>query len=134
VGASILDSTKKNLGLDPSYTAFDSDVTMHINAVFSTLNQLGIGPEDGFMIDDNTPTWVDFIGDNPRLNFVKTYVYLRVRLLFDPPTTSYLIQAMKDQVLETEWRLTVLADELKTTPTTSTGFGTSLFGVSPFGV
>ena len=104
---SILNSIKKILGLDPDYTAFDLDILMHINTVFVTLNQLGIGPENGFAIEDAEANWVDFIGTDPRFNSVKTYVYLRVRMLFDPPTTSYLISAMKDQVQELEWRLNV---------------------------
>jgi hypothetical protein len=80
---------------------------MHINSVFVTLNQLGIGPENGFAIEDALPTWADFLGDDLRYNSVKTYVYLRVRLLFDPPATSFLISAMKEQVQELEWRLNV---------------------------
>lgn len=104
---SILTSTKKILGIAEDYTAFDVDVLMHINTVFSTLNQLGIGPVDGFMIEDATPTWDTFVGTDPRLNSVKSYVYLRVRMLFDPPATSYLIAAMKEQYEELEWRLNV---------------------------
>ena len=104
---SILNSIKKILGLDPLYTAFDLDILMHINTVFTTLNQLGIGPENGFAIEDDQATWVSFLGTDPRFNSVKTYVYLRVRMLFDPPTTSYLISAMKEQVSELEWRLNV---------------------------
>lgn len=108
--ASILTTTKKVLGIDASYTAFDVDITMHINTVFSTLNQLGIGPENGFAIEDATPTWDAFLGNDPRMNSVKTYVYLRVRLLFDPPTTSYLIDAMKQQLQELEWRISALRE------------------------
>jgi hypothetical protein len=105
--SSILTDVKKVLGLDADYTAFDVDVTMHINSVFSTLNQLGVGPEDGFMIEDATPAWSDFLGADNRLNAVKTYVYLRVRLLFDPPTSSYGLAAMQEQAKELEWRLNV---------------------------
>lgn len=105
---SILDSVKQVLGQDADYTSFDVDVLMGINSVFSTLNQLGIGPTDGFAITDNTAVWADFLGSDPRLNSVKTYVYLRVRMLFDPPTTSYLITAMEKQILELEWRLNVV--------------------------
>lgn len=104
---SILNTTKKILGIEADYTAFDPDILMHINSVFSTLNQMGIGPDDGFAIDDAEATWFDFTGGDKRLNSVKTYVYLRVRLLFDPPTTSYLIGALKEQVQELEWRLNV---------------------------
>lgn len=108
---SILTSTKKVLGLDESYTAFDADVIMHINSVFSTLNQLGIGPPNGYAIADASATWDAFLGSDLRLNSVKTYVYLRVRLLFDPPTTSYLLQSMQEQIKELEWRLNVYREE-----------------------
>ena len=104
---SILRSTKKVLGLDDSYTVFDEDVIMHINSVFSILNQLGIGPIDGFRIEDATALWSDFLGDDLNLNSVKTYVFIRVKLLFDPPGTSYLITAMNEQIKELEWRLNV---------------------------
>lgn len=107
MGDSILDSTKKILGIGKDNTDFDPEILLHINSVFSTLNQLGIGPDAGFMIEDSTPTWDLFLGGDPRLNSVKTYVYLRVRLLFDPPTTSYLIDAVKQQLQELEWRLNV---------------------------
>lgn len=104
---SILTSTKKVLGLDEAYTAFDPDILLHINSVFSTLCQLGIGPAGGFAIGDATANWVDFLGTDPRLNSVKTYTYLRVRLLFDPPTTSFVQDSMKRQIDELEWRLNV---------------------------
>lgn len=108
---SILTSTKKNLGLDETYTAFDSDIIMHINSVFAILNQLGIGPVDGFMIEDATPVWSDFLADNLKLNSVKTYVYLRVKLLFDPPNTGFYTQALQEQIRELEWRLNVVREE-----------------------
>lgn len=104
---SILDSIKKVLNLSSDYTPFDQDVIMHINGVFSTLNQLGIGPEDGFMITDATAVWSDFLEGDLRLNNVKNYVYLRVRLLFDPPTIGYLNDSMKEQINELEWRINV---------------------------
>lgn len=104
---SILNSTKKILGIDASYTAFDLDIITHINTVFSTLAQLGVGPAEGFMIEDDSAVWGDFLGSDRLLNAVKTYMYLRVRLLFDPPTTSYHIQAIQEQVRELEWRLNV---------------------------
>lgn len=108
---SILKSIKKNLNLAPDYEAFDPDVMMHINSVFSTLNQLGVGPELGFMIEDEDRTWEEFLGNDPRLNHVKTYVYLRVRLLFDPPTTGFHTTAMKEQIQELEWRLNVQRED-----------------------
>jgi len=104
---SILRSTKKILGIDADYTAFDLDIMTHINSVFSTLSQIGIGPINGFMIEDDDDTWDAFLGADANLNAVKTYVYLRVRLLFDPPTTSYMITSMKEQIQELEWRLNV---------------------------
>lgn len=107
---SILTSTKKVLGIDEAYTAFDVDILMHINSVFATLNQLGLGPDEGYMIEDETPTWSDFFGNDPRLNSIKTYVYLKVRILFDPPGTSYLIQSLERQAEELTWRLNVVRE------------------------
>ena len=104
---SILDSTKKVLGIEATYTAFDLDIMMHINSVFSKLHQLGIGPDEGFEIEDSVAVWGDFFGTEKKLNGVKTYVYLSVRLLFDPPTTSFAISAVQEQVKELEWRLNV---------------------------
>ncbi len=104
---SILNNTKRVLGLQEDYDAFDADIILHINSVFGTLNQLGIGPEEGFLIEDAEATWSTFLAGDKRLNPVKTYVYLRVRLLFDPPNTAYLVSAMQDQIREMEWRLNV---------------------------
>lgn len=109
---SILDSVKKVLDILPDNTAFDEQIMMHINGVFSTLNQLGVGPADGFAIEDATPTWDEFLGTDPRLNNVKQYVYLRVRVIFDPPTGSYhLINSMNQQIQELEWRINVKREE-----------------------
>lgn len=102
---SILTTVKKNLGLADEYTAFDPDVIMHINTAFTTLADIGLGPSDGFMIEDKTPVWADFLGTDKRLNSVKSYVYLRVRLLFDPPTTGYLKDSMEKQLDEILYRL-----------------------------
>jgi hypothetical protein len=108
---SILISTKKILGIDAAYTAFDVDIITHINSVFSTLNQLGIGPIQGFAIQDATDLWTDFLAeDDLKMNAVKSYMYLRVRLLFDPPTASYMITSMKEQIMELEWRLNVVRE------------------------
>ena|SRR3569833_3161666 len=104
---SILTSTKKILGIEEDYTAFDFDVITHINAALATLTQLGVGPEAGFMIVDAAGTWDDFLGTDPRLNPVKQYVFLRVKLVFDPPQSSYAVEAMKEQIKEHEWRLNV---------------------------
>lgn len=108
---SILDGTKKILGIGAEHDAFDLDIITHINSVFSTLQQLGIGPPEGFMIQDNAAEWVDFIGDETNLNSVKTYMYLRVRLLFDPPANSFLVTSLDEQRKELEWRLTVYREE-----------------------
>jgi hypothetical protein len=107
---SILISTKKILGLAEEYTAFDLDVLTHINAAFSVLNQLGVGPAEGFFIEDETVVWDDFDIPLNQHNLVKTYVFLKVRLLFDPPATSYLISAAERQIEEYEWRLNVFRE------------------------
>lgn len=104
---SILDSTKHALNLAEDYTPFDQDIILHINSVFSTINQLGVGPDAGFMIEDKNAVWSDFLEGDLRYNNIKTYVYLRVRLLFDPPTIGYLVEAMKEQIKELEWRINV---------------------------
>lgn len=109
---SILDSMKKVLGLEPEYTAFDVDIIMHINTTFSKLQQLGIGPDNGFQIRDKTETWDQYLGaDNPALNNVKSFMYLSVRLYFDPPGTSYAIQAMERQIEELAWRINAQREE-----------------------
>lgn len=105
---SILNSVKKVLGLDAGYEAFDQDVLMHINSSFFTLQQLGVGPAEGFVVDDANAIWVDFVGAGvtaTALNAVKTYIYLKVRLLFDPPGTPHHIKAIQDQITELEHRL-----------------------------
>lgn len=104
--SSILNDTKKILGLDSSYTAFDTDILMHINTVFADLQQIGIGPTAGYSITGATELWSAFTTD-VTLNSVKTYMYLRVKMLFDPPTTSYLITSMEEQIRKFEWRLNV---------------------------
>lgn len=108
---SILTSIKKNLGLAEDYTAFDPDLVLYINGVFARLNQLGIGPAQGYSIADKTPTWDLFLEDDLRLNSVKTYMTLRVRLLFDPPATSFVIAAMEKQIEEHEWTINVVREE-----------------------
>ena len=108
---SILTSTKKILGIAEDYTVFDLDIITHINTAFSTLTQLGVGPSPGFMIEDDTAVWADFMGADAQYNAVKSYVFLRVRQLFDPPTTSYLIAAQERQIQELEWRLNVYREE-----------------------
>jgi hypothetical protein len=108
--SSILNDTKKNLGIAADYTAFDLDVLMHINSALATLNQIGIGPAEGFEVEDVTATWADFFGTDLRLNSVKTYVYLKTRLGFDPPATSFHIAALERQIEQLEWRLNVVRE------------------------
>lgn len=107
---SILNSTKRILGLEVSYNAFDLDITTHINAAFSTLNQLGVGPEDGFFIVGPDEVWADIMLPDNQLHLVKSYLYLKVRSLFDPPTTSFLIAATQKQIEEFEWRLNMFRE------------------------
>lgn len=102
---SILASTKKQLGIVDEDASFDLDVLIAINTVFADLNQIGIGPDAGFMIADRSAVWADYLQDDLLLNSVKSYMYLRVRLIFDPPQTSYLISAFNDQVTKMEYRL-----------------------------
>lgn len=108
---SILTSTKKILGLEKNYVPFDQDIITHINAAFSILNQLGLGPIDGFSISDDSAKWADFAVPANQLHLVKTYIYLRVRLLFDPPATSFLIEVAQNQLKEYEWRLSTFREE-----------------------
>lgn len=108
---SILTSVKKLLGIDESYTHFDADLIMHINSVFSILGQIGVGPKKGFAISGADEKWSDFLEDDPgRLALVKSYMHLKVRLLFDLPTASSAVDAMNRQISEFEWRLFVAAD------------------------
>jgi hypothetical protein len=103
----ILVSVKKVLGLPETDTSFDTDIIMHINSTLARLDQLGIGPVGGFMIEDDTATWDAFIGNDPRLSQVRTYVYMSVRLVFDPPGTSYALDSMEKQIEKFEWLLNV---------------------------
>lgn len=104
---SILKTIKKLLDISDEETHFDTDIIMHINSVFSILHQLGVGPDKSFSIQDDTATWDDFIEDDNNFNDVKTYIYLKVRLLFDPPASSSVMSAMERQISELEWRLNV---------------------------
>lgn len=105
MSTSILTSTKKTLSIAEDYTAFDEDIIMHINTAFSTLNQLGVGPAEGYAIADATDIWSEFLGTDLRLNNIKSYIYMRVRLMFDPPSTSYMITSMQNQIEQLEWRI-----------------------------
>jgi hypothetical protein len=107
VTGSILDDTKKLLGLAPDYTAFDTDVIIHINTVLSTLSQLGLGSDGGMSIIDNTVTWTSLFGSDPKLNNIKSYMFMRVKMMFDPPQTSFALDAYNKQIQELEWRINV---------------------------
>lgn len=102
---SILSSIKKSLGVHETDTSFDTDILMYINGVFPTLEQLGIGPPGGYMIEDANYTWDQYLANDYNLNSVKSYMFMRVRLLFDPPATSFHLNALKEQIKEEEWRL-----------------------------
>ena len=109
---SILTSIKKLLGIAEDYTHFDADLILHINSVFSILTQLGVGPSEGFSITDDNTVWNDYISDDVKLNDVKSYMYLKVRLLFDPPVTSSITESINRLISELEWRLNVSADSI----------------------
>lgn len=106
---SILTSVKKMLGIPEEYTQFDVDIILHINSVLMILTQLGVGPKSGFLIEDKHDFWEDFV-DDERLEAVKSYVYLKVRLIFDPPTSSAVIESMNRTLSELEWRLNIAAE------------------------
>ena len=111
---SILTSIKKLLGIIEEDESFDTDIIMHINSALSLLHQIGASPVEGVTIEDDTATWNMLIRDAKGVNFVKTYIYLRVRLWFDPPTLSFVLTAMNEQVKELEWRLNI--EELQFNP------------------
>lgn len=104
---SILTSIKKMLGIEENYNIFDTDIIIHINTIFMTLNQLGVGPSSGFKIEDDSAIWSEYIDEDSDLEAVKTYIYLKVKLLFDPPLSSSVIEVMKQSIAELEWRLNV---------------------------
>lgn len=107
---SILNTIKKMLGPSEEYDQFDTDIITHINTVFMTLTQLGVGPSDGFYIEDDTTTWLEFVPDLKNFQAIKTYIYLKVKLVFDPPQSSSVIEAMNKQIAELEWRLNHAAE------------------------
>ena len=107
---SILTSVKKMLGIEEEYEHFDADLIMHINSVFMILTQLGVGPSEGFQIEDAEATWSDYVGVGSDLEAVKTFVYLKVQLIFDPPDRAAVLQAKKELLSELEWRLNVAAE------------------------
>lgn len=107
---SILVSIKKMLGLGESFDCYDLDIIIDINAAFATLTHLGVGPKEGFKITGDLEEWSSFVTDVTQLEFVKTYIYLKTRTLFDPPSSSFVLDAMNKQISELEWRLNSLAD------------------------
>lgn len=106
----ILDTVKKSLGLTENYPIFDPDIIMHINTVLANLIQMGVGPESGFVVEDSSALWSDFTNDDKLIQQVKTYVSLKVRLLFDPPASSVVMNSINETLKELEWRLYVKKD------------------------
>ena len=117
---SILMTIRKLVCGDPYADHFDTDLLIHINACFSILNQLGVGPESGFVVTDETQSWSSYVADNRILNMVKTYVTLKVKKVFDPPLTSSVLEAMDKEISQLEWRLNVAVDPVKPTSTSKT--------------
>ena len=107
---SILTSIKKLLGIAEDYEHFDQDLIIHINSVLSVLTQLGVGPSEGFSIEDENATWNDFIPEDKRLSSIRSYVYMKVKLLFDRPLSSSVMESMNRLISEFEWRLIVAAE------------------------
>jgi hypothetical protein len=109
---SILDTIKKMLGIDSEYTAFDTDIIVNINAAFMSLTQLGLGPSSGFSIQNRNDEWSGFLGTSTSLEAVKTYVYLKVKSVFDPPTSSTVLESMERRMAELEWRLNLEVEKV----------------------
>lgn len=107
---SILTSIKKLLGIAEDYTHFDNDIIMHINSVFLILTQLGVGPPEGFVIQDATELWTDFVADDKNLELIKSYTYLKVKIMFDPPLSSAVLDSTNQLIKEYEWRIQVASD------------------------
>lgn len=107
---SILTSIKKLIGYPEDYEQFDTDLIIHINSVFTILNQIGVGPINGFSIKDKSTTWSEYTGDTVLFDSVKTYVYMKVRLVFDPPSSSFVLESIKEMIKEYEWRLNAFAE------------------------
>ena len=110
---SILTSIKKLLGIAEDYTHFDADLIMHINSVFTILNQLGVGPTEGFFIEDELATWNDFVPVDKNFNIIKSYMHLNVKILFDPPSSSVVMESMNRMISQFEWRINILAEEME---------------------
>lgn len=110
VDDSILNSVKKLIGPDYDYGPFDRDLIMHINSAFMILNQLGLGPNKPYRISGSEEVWTDFMSDVENYLSVVDYIYLRCRLIFDPPSSSFVLNSLKEQQQELEWRLNVMAE------------------------
>ena len=110
---SILNTIKKLLGLDVAYTPFDPDILVLINSALMSLHQLGVGPKDGFVVKDYTARWSDLLINDVKLEAAKNYIYLKVRVTFDPPTSGSVLEAYKQQINELEWRLNVQAESVE---------------------
>ena len=108
---SILDSIKKMLGITKEYKQFDAEIVMNINSVFSVLHQLGVGPKECYWIEDSAQTWDEFMEGKANIELVKSYVFLKVKLIFDPSLTASVTESYKEQIKEFEWRLNVIAEE-----------------------
>lgn len=107
---SILNTVKMALGVEADYTGFDTNILLDINSAISNLNQLGIGPVNGFVVKSDRENWKDLLGDSILLESSKSYILDKVRLSFDPPSNSYLVDAIEKQIRELEWRLMVQVD------------------------
>ena len=108
--SSILTSIKKLLGIAEEDASFDQDIIMHINTVFAILAQLGVGPANGFSIEDDGAIWSDYLGNGTNLELVKSYIYMKVRSMFDRPASSILADAMNKNISELEWRINTTVD------------------------
>lgn len=108
--SSILTSIKKLLNISEECDSFDTDIIIHINTVLMILTQIGVGPSEGFSITDENDVWTDFIPDIKKIESVKTFVYLKVKLIFDPPSSSAVMEAFKQSISELEWRLNAACD------------------------
>ena len=107
---SILNTVKKLIGYDEEVTQFDQDMILYINSVIATLRELGIGPSDGFVVKDASTTWSEYLGETKLLEDAKTYICLKTRLVFDPPSTSFVLDSIKEMIKECEWRLNDVAE------------------------
>lgn len=117
---SILTTTKNALGIEESNTSFDDELVMHINSVLSEFTQLGLGPDVGYAITDASQTWADFISDELRYNQAKSLLFLKVRMLFDPPSIGYVLTALEKVIEKAEWRVNIAREEVVYPPVVET--------------